>query len=226
MSKRIIGAVGFVGLFYLTLLWSPLNYVLALLFLIFGLYELRNIYVQTDAKMQTILYSLAFILFIRALMYISSQNVPLVIYITALLMLNDTLAFAVGKSIGKHKLSKISPNKTIEGSIGGLLLSPFVTIGIMYLLTLIFDGYTAHVVTFDFATIGNYNPFQTITPLIFVSFILAALGQVGDLTESWFKRSANIKDSGTIVYGHGGILDRIDSWIFPIILMAVIMLNI
>lgn len=224
MSKRIIGAVGFVGLFYITLLWNPLNYILALLFLIFGLYELRNIYVQTDAKMQTILYSLAFIQFIIALMFLSSKNVPLVIYITALLMLNDTLAFAVGKTIGKHQLSKISPNKTVEGSIGGLLLSPFVTIGIMSLLTLIFDGYTAHIIPFDFTTIGDYNPFQTLTPLIFVSFILSALGQIGDLTESWFKRSAKIKDSGTIVYGHGGILDRIDSWIFPITLMAAIML--
>lgn len=224
MSKRIVGAVGFVGLFYITLLWGPVFNVLLALFLFFGLYELKNIYLKSEAKMQTILYSIAFILFIISLWYISTKNVPLVIYITALLMLNDTLAFAVGKSFGKHQLSKISPNKTIEGSIGGLLLSPFATIGIMLLLTIIFAGYTAHIIPFDFTTIGDYNPFTTITPLIFVSFILSALGQIGDLTESWFKRSADIKDSGTIVYGHGGILDRIDSWIFPITLMAVIML--
>lgn len=224
MIKRTIGGVGFVILFYFTLLFNPLFLGLLVVFLIAGIYELRNIYQKTDAKMQTILYSIAFILFILSLGYLSIIKVPLVIYISVLLMMDDTLAYLVGKSIGKHKLSKISPNKTIEGSLGGLILSPFVSIGIMTLLTNVLNNYTPRVVNFDFSTIGDYNPFLTLTTLVIISFSLALLGQVGDLVESWFKRSSGIKDSGSIVYGHGGILDRIDSWIFPTLLMAGIML--
>ncbi len=224
MKKRTIGGVGFVILFYFTLLLKPLFFALLALFLVAGIYELVNIYKKTNAKMQTILYSIAFILFILSLGYLSVIKVPLVIYISVLLMMDDTLAYLVGKSIGKHKLSKISPNKTIEGSLGGLILSPFVSVGIMSFLSWILTDYAPKIVTFDFTTISDYNPFVALPTLIIISFLLALLGQVGDLTESWFKRSANIKDSGRIVYGHGGILDRIDSWIFPVILMAMIML--
>lgn len=224
MIKRTIGGVGFVVIFYFTLLLNPLFFGLLTIFLIAGIYELSNIYKKTDAKMQTILYGIAFILFIISMGYLSIIKVPLLIYISVLLMMDDTLAYFVGKSLGKHKLSKISPNKTIEGSLGGLLLSPFVSIAIMSLLTWLFADYASKIVTFDFSTIGDYNPFVTLTSLVFISFLLALLGQIGDLTESWFKRSAGIKDSGTIVYGHGGILDRIDSWIFPMLLMTIIML--
>lgn len=224
MKKRTIGGVGFVIIFYFTLLYNPLFLGLLAIFLVAGIYELKNIYMKTDAKMQTILYSIAFILFIISLGYLSITQVPLVIYISVLLMMDDTLAYLVGKTIGKHKLSKISPNKTIEGSLGGLILSPFVSIGIMTILTSLLYNYTPSIVNFDFSTIGDYNPFVTLTTLIIISFLLALLGQVGDLVESYFKRSSGIKDSGTIVYGHGGILDRIDSWIFPVLLMACIML--
>lgn len=224
MIKRIIGGAGFVALFYITLLLNPTFYALLAVFFIAGIYELRNIYMRATAKKQTVLYTIIFTTFIVALGYLSQNNTPFVIYLTALLMLDDVFAYLVGKAIGKHKLSKISPNKTIEGSLGGLLLSPFATIGIMTLLQIVFADYNPNFLSFDFATIGNYNPFGSLITLIIISFVLAILGQIGDLTESWFKRNANIKDSGSIVYGHGGILDRIDSWIFPTILMALIML--
>ncbi len=224
MKKRTIGGVGFVILFYFTLLMESVFLGLLTIFLIAGIYELINIYKKTNAKMQTILYSIAFILFIFSLAYLSLVKVPLVIYLTILLMMDDTLAYTVGKSIGKHKLSKISPNKTIEGSLGGLILSPFVSIAIMTALTKVLSDYAPQIVYFDFSTIGDYNPFVTLTALVVCSFLLALLGQVGDLVESYFKRSAGIKDSGTIVYGHGGILDRVDSWIFPTIVMTGIML--
>ncbi len=224
MKKRTIGGVGFVVLFYFTLLSKSLFLILLSIFLIAGIVELTRIFKRTHKKIATLLYSAAFIGFICSMAYLSIIKVPLVIYITILLMLDDTLAYIVGKSIGKHKLSKISPNKTIEGSLGGLILSPFISVGIMSLLTAVLTEYTPRLVTFDFSTIGDYNPFTLISTLIFVSFLLALLGQVGDLTESYFKRSAGIKDSGKIVYGHGGILDRIDSWIFPVLLMTLIML--
>lgn len=224
MKKRTIGGVGFVVLFYFTLLSKSLFLVLLSIFLIAGIIELKNIFNLSNEKVKTALYGIAFVLFILSMGYLSIIKTPLVIYLTILLMLDDTLAYIVGKSIGKHKLSKISPNKTIEGSLGGLLLSPFISVALMSFLTTVVGDYTPRLVTFDFATIGDYNPFAFISTLIVVSFLLALLGQVGDLTESYFKRSAGIKDSGTIVYGHGGILDRVDSWIFPTILMTVIML--
>ncbi|WOO87367.1 phosphatidate cytidylyltransferase [Mollicutes bacterium LVI A0039] len=224
MNKRIIGAIGFVGLFYLSLLLGKMFLVLLAVFFMAGIYELRNIYLKSTVKTQVIGYGIAFVLAIVSLGYLSVEHVPLIIYITALLMLNDSLAYAVGMTLGKHKLSKISPNKTIEGSVGGLLLSPFATIAVMKIVHLLLANVTISFIPFDFSTLVNYNPFSSLFILIIVSFVIAILGQIGDLVESYFKRSAEIKDSGFIVYGHGGILDRIDSWIFPMILMTIIML--
>lgn len=105
-----------------------------------------------------------------------------------LLWANDTGAYLFGRKIGKRKLfERISPKKTWEGTIGGGLLS----LGIAYVLS----------INFELLTEGQW----IITALIVVIF-----GNLGDLVESMFKRSINVKDSGTILPGHGGILDRFD----------------
>jgi phosphatidate cytidylyltransferase len=106
-----------------------------------------------------------------------------------LLWLFDTGAYIIGSLIGKHKLmEKISPAKTWEGLIGGLIIS----IGISLVLSLIFDIVTR-------------------TDWVIISIITAITGTLGDLFESGIKRNASIKDSGNILPGHGGMLDRIDS---------------
>lgn len=220
--KRAIGGTGFVILFYVGLLFSPVFWVLLVIYLVSGLYELKNIYTKVDIKMQAILYSIAYLLFIISLGYMRFVNVPFLIYVTALLMYNDVFAFVVGVQWGKHKLSKLSPNKTIEGSIGGMLISPFVAVATLAFVGLIFGNTSLVIGAFKASDILNYNPFGSIWILIAISPLLAILGQVGDLLESYFKRSSGIKDSGKIVYGHGGILDRIDSWIIPIILIAIV----
>lgn len=106
----------------------------------------------------------------------------------------DTGAYFVGKRFGKHKLAKhISPGKTIEGAIGGLVLV------IIYLSVL------------HQFNLAYYLP--TYRHVFKFAFILTVVSIIGDLLESWFKRIAQVKDSGTILPGHGGVFDRIDSLI-------------
>ncbi len=106
--------------------------------------------------------------------------------------INDTAAYLVGSKIGKTKLfPRISPNKTWEGSIGG---------GIF---TLIFAGF-----------LGSFFPVQNIIQWLVLGGIVVIFGSIGDLIESMFKRSFDIKDSGTLLPGHGGLLDRFDAFIF------------
>ncbi|MES2411793.1 MAG: phosphatidate cytidylyltransferase [Bacteroidota bacterium] len=119
-------------------------------------------------------------------------NPQIIISIFILIWTNDTFAYIVGKSIGKHKLiERISPKKTVEGFFGGMLFS--VIAGV-----LISKYY-----------IGGSILIWTISPII-----ISIFSTLGDLIESKFKRIAAVKDSGHIMPGHGGILDRLDSIIF------------
>lgn len=105
---------------------------------------------------------------------------------------NDSGAYGIGSRIGKTPLAPhISPKKTWEGAIGGSVIT---------LLTAIFCA--------------NYMPVFTFTDWIVLSVIVVVLGSLGDLVESLFKRSLQIKDSGTLLPGHGGLLDRFDGFIF------------
>jgi phosphatidate cytidylyltransferase len=112
------------------------------------------------------------------------------ILLTLIITASDSGAYFTGSAIGHHKLCpRISPGKTIEGFVGGLAAAVIVTLLSGPLL---------------FTDISQYH-------LAFLAVILSCLGVAGDLTESIFKRSNNVKDSGTILPGHGGILDRVDS---------------
>ncbi len=99
----------------------------------------------------------------------------------------------IGKSIGKHKLwPAISPNKTIEGALGG------IAIGLSCCDLIAF-----------------FSPIDIpIVKLLIVTIILSIFGQIGDLAQSALKRHYGVKDAGHILPGHGGIFDRCDSWLF------------
>ena len=121
-----------------------------------------------------------------------SPKMVLVVFV--LLWVNDTFAYLTGRLLGKHKLfERISPGKTIEGSIGGLV--------------------------FTLAAILVYSHFTgwpPMGPAIGLGVIAVVFGTLGDLCESMLKRQAGVKDSGKLIPGHGGILDRFDSVLFAI----------
>ena len=123
----------------------------------------------------------------------------------------DTCAYFTGMRFGKHKLApQISPKKTVEGAIGGML-------GCTLLMLLLACGYAAVMAKMGVYIHMNYIAIALATPF----FALA--GMLGDLSASVIKRQFNVKDYGTIMPGHGGILDRFDSVLFtlPCVYIAV-----
>lgn len=138
-------------------------------------------------------FTLSFIKLILALPY--GRFYILFVFCGA--FISDTCAFLVGSKIGKTKLAPdISPNKTVEGSIGGI-----IGVLIAFIILALVGKFTLDI---------NVNIFYW----VFVALVAAVAGQFGDLTESAIKRYCKIKDSGKIMPGHGGVLDRFDSLMF------------
>lgn len=118
----------------------------------------------------------------------------LVIMVFCILWVNDVFAYLTGTLLGRHKLfSRISPGKTIEGSIGGLL---FTVVSLIVFC--------------------HYSGWFPIPQAIGLAVVAVVFGTLGDLSESMLKRQAEVKDSGKLIPGHGGILDRFDSVMFSV----------
>tara|TARA_Y100001978_G_scaffold145161_1_gene130186 strand:- start:1386 stop:2240 length:855 start_codon:yes stop_codon:yes gene_type:complete len=122
--------------------------------------------------------------------YISGFSVTLISCL--IIVASDIGSYFVGKKFGKTSLSPISPSKTVEGLIGGILCAMLMGVLLTYLF--------------------NWNNYLIIG--VVFGIIISLMALAGDLIESMMKRDANIKDSGNLLPGHGGILDRIDSYIF------------
>jgi phosphatidate cytidylyltransferase len=106
----------------------------------------------------------------------------------------DTAAYAFGYMFGKHKLAEgISPKKTIEGAIAGIIFGVLTAIACRYLFM---------------------KGILTLYQAILLGLVISVLGQFSDLVESLIKRDGNVKDSGKIIPGHGGVFDRFDSYLF------------
>ena len=122
----------------------------------------------------------------------NNYNPKIIISILAIIWSNDTFAYLVGRSIGKNKLfEKVSPKKTIEGFVGGILFAMITG-----------------------ALLAMFYLQESLIQWVIIALLLGIFGTLGDLIESKFKRNAGVKDSGAIMPGHGGILDRLDSIIF------------
>jgi phosphatidate cytidylyltransferase len=137
----------------------------------------------------TIYVGLGFYYFIET----RDAGITYIFYSLFMIWATDSGAYFIGKAMGKKKLwPEISPNKTVEGSIGGVICALIVAI------------------LFSFFTDIDASLLQ----LLVMTIVLSIFGQIGDLVESALKRHYNVKDSGNILPGHGGILDRFDSLLF------------
>lgn len=117
------------------------------------------------------------------------QGAAWLLVLTAVTAGGDTGAYYIGTNLGRKKLCpEISPGKTIEGAIGGILVGSLSAVGMGIVL------------------LPEYNPYVIFT----IALVLSIVSIIGDIAESVIKRSAGVKDSGTILFGHGGVLDRID----------------
>ncbi|WP_105903483.1 phosphatidate cytidylyltransferase [Vibrio gangliei] len=126
------------------------------------------------------------------------HGAKLVMFVCLLVWAADTGAYFSGKTFGKHKMApKVSPNKTLEGLFGGVVLAMVVGWFASSLLSI---------------------HFVSLTVMLFITFVTVVISVLGDLVESMLKRVSNIKDSSNIIPGHGGVLDRIDSLMaaFPV----------
>lgn len=139
-------------------------------------------------------FYLGFLLPHWALLFRLPDGRSWVLFVLMVIMIGDSVAYFAGKAFGKKKLApRISPGKTVEGACG-------------YLLGSAVAGLVTGKLLFD-----SLNTWE----LVGLALILAVLGQLGDLFESWIKRVFAVKDSSRLLPGHGGVLDRVDSLVFP-----------
>lgn len=166
-------------------------------FLIYQLISKKEISFKDDRSkvgltIRYLVFSFCFLILIPLQKENYDVSKYIILNILILIWVNDSFAYIVGKNFGKRKLFvSVSPKKTIEGFIGGLVFS-------------ILTGFI----------ISKYATNYSLLNWVVIAGIVSIIGTIGDLVESKFKRQANIKDSGNIMPGHGGILDRLDSLLF------------
>lgn len=180
-------------------------YILLVATLVVNIYLIRDLVLvnrialfNTKKHVIALLYLIGSSLFLALIPNVVEEYRPeLLIGIFAIIWTNDSFAYVFGKNFGKHKLMKrISPKKTIEGFVGGLVMAMVAGAILWYYLETI--GMT------------NYSVYSWMA----IAFVVAFFGTIGDLIQSKIKRQAAVKDSGSIMPGHGGIFDRMDSIIF------------
>ena len=161
-------------------------YSLSSLFVIISLFQKSNIHFSiVGFLINSTFFSIIYLIKNQILEY------KLIFIIVIIISLCDIFSYLIGKKFGRYKIfPKISPNKTIEGYIGGTFCSLVLFI-IMYL----------------------YHNLEDLSLILYVIIIIIS-SFIGDLYLSFFKRKLRIKDLGTLFPGHGGVLDRIDSWLF------------
>ena len=209
LKKRIITSI---LLFILLILMSFYAYLLIVSLIIIGIIAwiefyalISKIYKKRNYKNIALRFifkaiSLLYLSYVVFIIILSKLNLPdfyiLIIYIILISVLTDIGGLIVGKTFKGKKLTKISPNKTISGSIGSFLFS-------LFLIPFFFNFLSSY---------ANISLFDIVLITLSISFI----SQLGDLFISFIKRKANVKNTSDLLPGHGGILDRIDGIIFSV----------
>ncbi len=192
LTLRLISSLLFL-LTYLIIYFLNFDYVFYLIFIIYILIFLEILIYFQKYKFVPIIYSLISFIFFFNIEFNEQINLTFNLFIICVITF-DTFSYLIGKSFGKTQLIKISPNKTIEGFLGGVLFS--------FLLSIIY------------LFLSNIN--INIKLCLFIVIIILS-SFLGDLIQSYFKRKNLLKNSSEFVPGHGGIFDRFDSFLFSII---------
>ena len=215
LLKRLITSVILLSLFFLINFSNEYIFILSILIIgIITFFEANNLFSKllsiNFSKNDSIFKKFSinfFILNIITFCYIflffcnlsheiySSEGPIHFLYVISICFFTDTGGYIIGKTIGGKKLSKISPNKTMSGALGSFIFSIFPLI--------IFSKF-------------NYLDLKININNIIFCLLISLISQLGDLFVSYLKRKAKIKDTGKILPGHGGILDRVDGIIFAV----------
>ena len=182
---------------YLIFLFINFNYIFYLVFFIYLLIFIEIYFYFKKYKFLLLTYIFFSFLFFINLQF--NEDIILNFNLFILIVISfDTFCYIIGKNFGQKKLIRISPNKTYEGLLGGIILSFFLSLLFSYLFGMIIN----------------------IELIIFI-FIIIISAFLGDLIESFFKRKSNLKNSSEFIPGHGGVFDRFDSFIFSIIIYSI-----
>ena len=198
-SVSAFGVAALVALQVLQQQWLLLELLLLMLPFLYALFSVKHdakpIFTYLFATFTFLCLPSALMLFMYRVDLFADMAAPgLIVLVFCLLWANDIFAYLTGKLFGKHKLfPRISPGKTIEGSIGGLVFTVIAMIAFIH-----------------------YAQWLPLVDGIGMAAIAVVFGTLGDLCESMLKRQAGVKDSGNLIPGHGGILDRFDSVMFSV----------
>ena len=204
LIKRSISSLFLMGLIFVTALINDYIF-LSILFIVVIFSWIEWIKVIEKIKFKKVYRIIHIILFLIYLLmaFIVCFNVFLIdkyFFLTILMIciFSDVGGYVFGKTFGGKKLTKISPNKTISGSIGSFVLS--------------YVGFFVIYIYFNDLLFVRLQ----IEALVFIPFFISLICQLGDLLISYYKRKAKIKNTGNLIPGHGGLLDRIDGSIFAL----------
>ena len=206
LSQRFITSIILLFILSISLFFNKYIWLFTLILVSLVLFiEFNNLTKKIWKKKNNIVsslnvFSLLFLLILIYVSFDSYSNPPMgLLFIILICIFSDTGGYVIGNLFGGTKLTKISPNKTISGSLGSFMFSLFPIV-IFWLL-------------YNFTNDGSFRTVSFLK-LIPVCLFLCLICQLGDLFISYFKRKAKVDDTGSILPGHGGLLDRIDGVIF------------